>query len=286
MKTISYKKRHKPYRCQIKDELGAQGEEGASVEKLRAHRRIRSATTFVKDMETVSGFTLVELSIVLIIIALLVAGVMAGRNLVTTAKLQTVTKEIREYDTAINQFKDKFKYYPGDLPNAATYWGTYDPGPPITGATNGDGNWDLGWSTEMTSAWRHLALSGFISGTYTGVDNGTPDLAFNINIPASKWHNTGYLLRWIGYYSTRAGNAIEIGQCTTFCNVPAFSTPEAYFIDTKIDDGKASSGRFLSISATTALCVDQVWTNAAGANYVLTNNVVDCATSYFLDKEF
>jgi prepilin-type N-terminal cleavage/methylation domain-containing protein len=64
------------------------------------------------------GFTLVEMSIVLVIIGLIVAGITLGRNLMRNGQLKSVIKEINTIYTFVMQFKDLYEYYPGDFPNA------------------------------------------------------------------------------------------------------------------------------------------------------------------------
>ncbi len=50
------------------------------------------------------GFSLIELSIVLIIIGLLVAGITSGQSLIESAKIRAFINESNNYKTAINTF--------------------------------------------------------------------------------------------------------------------------------------------------------------------------------------
>ena len=61
------------------------------------------------------GFTLVELSIVLIVIALVIAGVLTGQTLIKNAKLISVYDDITKFTNAFNTFRDSYKAIPGDL---------------------------------------------------------------------------------------------------------------------------------------------------------------------------
>ena len=61
-----------------------------------------------------SAFTLIELSIVLIIIGLLVAGITGGASLIKSAELRAVMAEARDYKTAANAFLVKYDNLPGD----------------------------------------------------------------------------------------------------------------------------------------------------------------------------
>lgn len=59
------------------------------------------------------GFTLVELSIVIIIIGFLIAGITAGQSLLHQAKLTSFINELTDYDTSIKSFELKHGYMPG-----------------------------------------------------------------------------------------------------------------------------------------------------------------------------
>ena len=75
-----------------------------------------------------SGFTLVELSIVLVILGLLVGGVLTGQSLIHAAELRAVTTEHDKFVTAINTFRDKYMALPRRMSNAVRYWGAMDGG--------------------------------------------------------------------------------------------------------------------------------------------------------------
>lgn len=60
------------------------------------------------------GFTLVELSIVLVVIGLLIGGILAAQSMVSTAKITRAVKQLSEYDVAISNFRERYKGWPGD----------------------------------------------------------------------------------------------------------------------------------------------------------------------------
>jgi prepilin-type N-terminal cleavage/methylation domain-containing protein len=80
-----------------------------------------------------SGFTLLELSIVLAIIGLLAGSVIAGKELMKAAQIRQQITQLQNYQTAFMTFKTKYGCYAGDCPNGDQLFGL-DP------ADNGDGN--------------------------------------------------------------------------------------------------------------------------------------------------
>jgi prepilin-type N-terminal cleavage/methylation domain-containing protein len=67
-------------------------------------------------MKNKSGFTLVELTIVLVIIGLLIGGTLVGQSLIDSAKINGSVRQIQQLDIAVQQFRVKYKSWPGDSP--------------------------------------------------------------------------------------------------------------------------------------------------------------------------
>jgi prepilin-type N-terminal cleavage/methylation domain-containing protein len=67
------------------------------------------------DNKCRAGFTLIELSIVLVIIGLVVGGVLVGRDLICAAELRAQISQIEKYNTAVNTFYGKYGGLPGPL---------------------------------------------------------------------------------------------------------------------------------------------------------------------------
>lgn len=199
-----------------------------------------------------AGFTLVELSIVLVILGLLVGGVLSGQSLIRASELRSIAGERDKYVTALNAFKDKYMALPGDMKNAFAFWGaacgtdTTDVGVDASDTgCNGDGDGKIIFD-ETFKAWGHLSRAGLIEGNYDGF--GSEYTA--TNIPRSKFPNAGWsLLSDFGDAagaSPNSGLYLAIGRvdltATNLNTIPSLTNGEAWNLDTKMDDGRASTG--------------------------------------------
>ena len=69
---------------------------------------------------TRAAFTLVELSIVIVIIGLLIGGILGGQSLIHASELKSVISDFQKYQSAITQFRTQYNAWPGDMPNATS----------------------------------------------------------------------------------------------------------------------------------------------------------------------
>lgn len=245
------------------------------------------------------GFSLVELSIVLVILGLLTGGILAGQSLIRAAELRKVSTQYSVYYTAMQSFRDKYFAIPGDMANATSFWGAADPTPATCKTTpsvdtktcNGDGNGNITQgsvgSNERFRFWQHLANAGLIEGSYRGVGGGSGSEANETNSPISI-ANSYWFIYWIGPLSGNTqmfdgvySNTLQFGGFVSGQdpNAPVLSPSDAWNIDTKSDDGKPGTGKIL-IRATGGLatCTDTSTSSAgATANYLLVNTGNNCA---------
>ncbi|MEO8341734.1 MAG: prepilin-type N-terminal cleavage/methylation domain-containing protein [Nitrospirota bacterium] len=70
-----------------------------------------------------TGFTLVELYIVLVIIGLLVGGVLAGKTLIQQAEIRAAASQLQQMETAYRTFQTKYGCIMGDCSNATDFFG-------------------------------------------------------------------------------------------------------------------------------------------------------------------
>lgn len=253
------------------------------------------------------GFSLLELSIVLVIIGLIAGGVVTGSSMIRAAELRSVITQETQFKIAIHTFRDKYLGLPGDLKNATAFWGAepaaHCPGdettPSTTSATcNGDGDGRIDWGRNVAAGiggeshrfWQHLANAELISGSYTGVHSagscntdGSCNVTIGENAPESSisgvgWSVAGNSVSIIGnghiyYFPMPQQNILYLGRQASWTISAAFTPAEAWNIDKKNDDGKPGTGRIRPWSP-----------NFSGAANCTTSN--DPAVSeYKLDNE-
>ena len=109
-----------------------------------------------------TGFTLVELSIVLVIIALLVVTVLGGNSLLDSSKTSNLVSTAKDLSAASIAFKERFKYWPGDLPLASNSIQNLPAACNIAIATANIGNGVIDTPTEINCAVEELFQAGMI----------------------------------------------------------------------------------------------------------------------------
>jgi len=227
------------------------------------------------------GFTLIELSIVLVIIGLIIGGVLVGQNLIGAAAVRAQISQIERYQTAVNTFRGKYGYLPGDIPNPyAGQFGFQSRGPY---AGQGDGNGLLEGNSTNTNAtganygslpfqgeegmfWVDLSAAHLIEGSFaTASPTATfsaaiPPSAVGQYLPSAKMGFGGYVFVWSGGWQEWANsppgdsqNYFEVagvtGSAPSYRGLPndiTLMTPaQAYAIDKKMDDGLPQYGNVI-----------------------------------------
>lgn len=185
---------------------------------------------------TQSGFTLIEMAIVLVIIGLLLGGVLKGQELINSAKVKNLATDFKNVPIYIYGYQDKYKALPGDDANATTHLPVVAGSSPIV---NGNGNgiieglWNSTTSTdESYQFWQQIRLAGFGPGsTNTVISASNPYLPTN----AVGGH--------VGVTNSLAANLPITGMVGTYivCS-DAIPFKFAKQLDVALDDGNTATG--------------------------------------------
>lgn len=227
-----------------------------------------------------NGFTLIELSIVLVIIGLLVGGIMVGQNLIFAAQIHQQVKQLQEYSQAYNMFQLKYNCIPGDCRNATNYF-------PSSTSGNGNGrldgslSYDADWNfdLEKPAFFTHLTLANLIASdeqiTRLGYprpkfphepDQGfTAASDFDTEAPSVAHLFTSQSDDYFGMNEWRVALYFAVGNPKRPWgwkndNHGLFTPLVTYTLDSKIDDGKPQTGDFKGGTIE--------WTNRAGQGYL------------------
>jgi prepilin-type N-terminal cleavage/methylation domain-containing protein len=226
------------------------------------------------------GFTLIELSIVLVIIGLIVGGTLVGRDLINSAAVRAQISQIEKYNQAVATFKGKYGQRPGDItdPDASNFGFIARGQFPGEGDGNGliegvDGNTSAAHyclkegAGEIPVFWVDLSKAGLIDGSFKTANEtsmGGADLTgtlINTYMPTAKIGGGNYLYVYSGgflgngnpafngvnYFGLSAVTNIGLNSSSGFITTNnGLTVTQAYNIDKKIDDGLPVTGRVIA----------------------------------------
>ncbi|MCD6281040.1 MAG: prepilin-type N-terminal cleavage/methylation domain-containing protein [Deltaproteobacteria bacterium] len=173
-------------------------------------------------MRNNEGFTLVELSLVLVIIGLLMVSILKGEALIENAKVKSLVRQKDSFVASIYTFYDKYGMYPGDE--------NLGPNVPTNDTHDGNGGGTIS-GTERYYVFEDLALANLIHGNYTGATNNDIVHPFGGHMYVLWQTRNGVTDHWI-----------------TITNLPA---EVAETIDRKYDDGTYNTGSVIASSTYT-----------------------------------
>jgi len=239
----------------------------------------------------------VELSIVIVIIGLLVAGVVGGRTLVHQSKLRSQITQFRNFEVAYNSFFLEYNAVPGDFANAQDFWGAGN-------TDNGDGDGSIEkadgsiamangtFSGEAQHTFEHLSLAGMINKQYVSsnvINIGFPSakiedglgILMGSNYGSGAWQQhcdyrgNGIIMLIIAYGNPSALPALDPAD-----GMLKLKPADAANIDKKIDggEGDAIGGKFVGINTLGNLS-HTCHNNGA---YQVQNDFAACRACYYL----
>ncbi len=235
-----------------------------------------------------AGFTLVELAVVLVIIALIIGGIMVGQEMLRSAQLNSIGTDAARIRTAVASFRLKYNYWPGDMPNASSYWTQSSACPGGTTGTcdgNGDGRIDGDglWTSysESYRVWQHLALSKIMPSAMTGIPASTT-VAASAAIPGVNEiaHSLDGFYA-IAYASDSLHDGMKIGMWGSTSATSATSAADARVIDMKIDDGSPLTGSTTGSASSYPNCYTT--TDPVTAVYAVATGGLQCILQFWID---
>ena len=202
------------------------------------------------------GFTLVELSMVLLVIGLIVGGILVGQSLKVNAGIRSTISQLQQLNAGMNAFLGKYNYLPGDLPrtkNVAFFGGTLAaPTLPITGDPSllGNGRFDddtsptvgnAGLEGELQDFWLYLSTAKMIEEHYR--DPGAAQPVLGTHYPDTRMEKGGVIAvsegtinYWLFVGAATTNSDMDMGAAS------GIYPEEAFGIDVKLDDGYANQG--------------------------------------------
>ena len=216
-----------------------------------------------------SGFTLIEIAIVLVIIGLLLGGVLKGQELITSARVRNVISQQDGIKAAFFGFQDRYRALPGDYPGVQA--NANIPNVAVNLGGNGDGQiLNTGAANEQTIAWTHLSHAGFLTGSFNMT---TPTDAISTANTPSNPYNAPVQIIYDAVYAVIVGDPAATARhnLKTGNQVPVEIATE---VDRKIDDANPGRGSFrfsvylgAGTAPTAATCADLtngVWLTTSG----------------------
>ena len=198
-----------------------------------------------------SGFTLIEIAIVLVIIGLLLGGILKGQELINSARVKNLATDFRNIPLFIYGYQDKFRALPGDDSAAVAHVGA-------TGHGDGngviDGNWDSTTATDESYLfWQHVRLAGLAPGS--------------TDTAATDYPPVNALGGRIGIQSAKPFAGIN---GTYFICSSGILGKYAKQLDTQLDDGNTETGSMMAGTSTgTAVAPTPAASFSDSATYIV-----------------
>ncbi len=253
----------------------------------------------LKSSGAQKGFTLIEMSIVLVIIGLIIGGILKGQEIIDASRQKNFISQVDALRSAVNTFADKYNGIPGDYDraiariNAQTANGTGDGivGTANTTMANMLAQVGVGATAAAGTAtaagepqlfFCHLAQAGLIGGASGDCATAASFFGSGSPLPALPYSQSGMTVAY-GLAETADGNndrvalwgRVHRGAAAAVAagTSGVLSGRTMAQIDFKYDDGLPGLGNIRSAFAGTSA---QCPIATAASAYVATGEVPDC----------
>ncbi|MEO5352558.1 MAG: prepilin-type N-terminal cleavage/methylation domain-containing protein [Magnetococcus sp. XQGC-1] len=198
-----------------------------------------------------AGFTLIEISIVLIIVGLLLGGVLKGQTMVKNSKIKRIAADSQAFIASANSYVDSYWALPGDDTGTAARWSA--------GITAGDGSGLVGGETFPTAtagnedllAIGHLRCAELLKGS----------CAAAATLPRNSVGGV------IGIVDGSGANDNVFGMDTKTICQSAIEFEYAQVYDTQFDDGVGTTGTIRGGSGGTVTAAASAY--VTGATFIV-----------------
>lgn len=208
-------------------------------------------------MKKQTGFTLIEIALVLLVIGLILGGLLKGQALIENARVRSLANQIHSVNAAWYAFIDRYRALPGDLATADAQLDS--------GLDNGDGNGRVNTPEEVALVWQHLAAGGFIPGSFDGIAD-TAGTTGDVECATTTCPTNPYG----GFMKLSNGTSgTDRLHLITGGNIPPSALAQ---LDLKLDDGNPATGAFISFPEN-----DEC---ATGGSWLIDDDATSCSGAW------
>jgi prepilin-type N-terminal cleavage/methylation domain-containing protein len=194
------------------------------------------------------GFSILEMTIVLVVVSILIGLALKGQDLLANAQLKDVGQDVGNMRTALSTFRSTYQALPGDFASAVRRLPPQGDIPVLSG--NGNGRLDN--PAEKVQFWQHLALAGLVKKIRVEEN---PSPRFGETVPAARVGG-GY---WPVYEAVHGKRRLwlRLSQSSdeqTTAEDGVLTPADAWKLDRDLDDGNPRTGM---LAATGETCLEK-----------------------------